>query len=354
MEDFLDFVESHSILRRIKGYVEHYVFRIQFVDFISQCCFIFGMTGIVCVGVLISIPKMYSNESSVFLASCVGYFLAFQIIVNWLSVKFVDSRYKPYQHGTKPDDIAIGQNFRQYRNADENQNGDIMTVKDVNICMDNTNFENGNTQSTIESDDQEKPKKPKYPYFSWKPCLECNRPKPPRSHHCPDCNKCVLKRDHHCYFAGNCVGYRNLRHFAMFVFYCFSACLFAGLHALPYYYYFVVPETRYVDLFVPLAALRALFGYIEWSNVFIISLGWSLLFFLIISRTYTFIVLDLIRKGHTSFEQVQKLGIIDTRPLSQKLRAVFGRYWALNFIVPLHFVFEPMEDPVTWPTIIAS
>lgn len=39
------------------------------------------------------------------------------------------------------------------------------------------------------------------------PCKKCEKPKPPRAHHCSVCNKCVLKMDHHCPWINNCVGH---------------------------------------------------------------------------------------------------------------------------------------------------
>jgi palmitoyltransferase len=48
-------------------------------------------------------------------------------------------------------------------------------------------------------------------------CKKCNKPKPPRTHHCSICKKCVLKMDHHCPWLNNCVGYRNYRYFIGFL-----------------------------------------------------------------------------------------------------------------------------------------
>jgi len=48
-------------------------------------------------------------------------------------------------------------------------------------------------------------------------CKKCNKPKPPRTHHCSICKKCVLKMDHHCPWLNNCVGLRNYRYFICFL-----------------------------------------------------------------------------------------------------------------------------------------
>jgi len=53
--------------------------------------------------------------------------------------------------------------------------------------------------------------------FRW--CDKCNRVKPMRAHHCTLCNACVLKMDHHCPWVNNCVGYRNHKHFLLFLYY---------------------------------------------------------------------------------------------------------------------------------------
>lgn len=48
-------------------------------------------------------------------------------------------------------------------------------------------------------------------------CKKCNKPKPPRTHHCSICKRCVLKMDHHCPWLNNCVGLRNYRYFICFL-----------------------------------------------------------------------------------------------------------------------------------------
>jgi len=60
-----------------------------------------------------------------------------------------------------------------------------------------------------------------------KSCRKCGRWKPPRAHHCSVCNRCVLKMDHHCPWINNCVGWRNYRHFCLFMLYLASTCVYA-------------------------------------------------------------------------------------------------------------------------------
>ena len=40
-------------------------------------------------------------------------------------------------------------------------------------------------------------------------CTHCQRPRPPRAHHCRRCGACVLRMDHHCPWIGGCVGAHN-------------------------------------------------------------------------------------------------------------------------------------------------
>ncbi|KAF8215863.1 zf-DHHC-domain-containing protein [Mycena galopus ATCC 62051] len=55
-------------------------------------------------------------------------------------------------------------------------------------------------------------------------CRYCERPKPPRTHHCRQCGCCVLRMDHHCPWINNCVGHFNHGHFVRFLFYVDVAC----------------------------------------------------------------------------------------------------------------------------------
>lgn len=59
-----------------------------------------------------------------------------------------------------------------------------------------------------------------------KQCRKCGLWKPPRAHHCSICRKCVLKMDHHCPWINNCVGWRNYRHFCLFMLFLASCCVY--------------------------------------------------------------------------------------------------------------------------------
>jgi len=67
-------------------------------------------------------------------------------------------------------------------------------------------------------------------------CQKCFRQKPARCHHCSVCNRCVLKMDHHCPWVNNCVGYKNYRHFALFLLFLQGCCIFVlSTFAIPFY-----------------------------------------------------------------------------------------------------------------------
>lgn len=345
-------------MRRLKKAVIAIVSDIWFLNRISQFCFVIGLSGIASVGIIFAIPYLYMeySEDVTFYVRVFGCFLALQLVVNWLCIKLVSCRYNPFNDGTIPDGILMGQNISRIRKPDECQNGGSNRGrKDATVV----NIGKGNdgslmyVASEMPKSAEEAPKRTAYPYFSWTPCLRCNRPRPPRCHHCPMCNTCVLKRDHHCFFAGACIGYRNLRHFSVFLFWASVATLFATLHAFPYYFYDILPYTSFFDFLFPVAVTRAIFGYIEIKFAFFIVLGWILLAFLFWATSFLKIVINLIKDGKTTFEIEYKMEIKDTRGIMDKLRAVYGNYWLLNFIFPLHNVFEPIDDPIRWPYIKA-
>jgi len=59
-------------------------------------------------------------------------------------------------------------------------------------------------------------------------CTYCNKPKPPRAHHCRSCKMCVVDMDHHCPFIGNCVGASNHQAFVIFLISVVISCAYAA------------------------------------------------------------------------------------------------------------------------------
>lgn len=46
--------------------------------------------------------------------------------------------------------------------------------------------------------------------------------------------------------------------------------------------------------------------------------------------------------------------ITNFNSVSENVRGVFGaKCWPLNFIVPLHWVYPPVDDAIDWPNIKA-
>ena len=193
-----------------------------------------------------------------------------------------------------------------------------------------------------------------YPYWSWVPCYPCGRARPPRCHHCPLCQTCVLKRDHHCYFAGSCVGYRNHRFFYVFLVWAWSGAMYGTLYGGPYIWNFLWPEMSYIDILFPVALLRAVLGYLPMHIALTVTAVSFMVYFDGLAGLFIYAHTRLIHWGVTSFEKVflrKSLEIRDTRNFGQKIRSVFGPYWPVYFILPIHFFTEPQEDPVLWPDI---
>lgn len=326
------------------------------INRLVQVCYLFGIGGIAGWGIVIALPYLYRNydERITWYLRAFGYFLVFQLMSNWLCMRFVDCSYNPFKDGAIPDGVVIGQNVCKIREKDVNENGVKIGRQRKNANSISTN--NGSVMyvaTEMPTSENSSPKRTAYPYFSWTPCLRCNRPRPPRCHHCPICNRCILKRDHHCFITGVCVGYRNLRHFVVFLFWAFVGTFFALVHALVYAYFDVFPHTGYTDVVFPVAIVRAALGYTEWKFVLLIVLGWICLAYFLWSWTFLEKVKVLIEEGRTNFELDFKMDVRDTRNLTGKLQSVFGNYWILNFVLPLHFFFEPNDDPVAWPHIKA-
>ena len=73
-------------------------------------------------------------------------------------------------------------------------------------------------QNNDDLDEEQKEKKKKHNKLSY--CDTCKFLRPPRSFHCAQCGVCIEVHDHHCPWVGTCIGYRNLKYFIAFLFWC--------------------------------------------------------------------------------------------------------------------------------------
>ncbi|XP_069132421.1 uncharacterized protein [Argopecten irradians] len=288
--------------------------------------FIAEVMGVWYYGACHAVPFLYSgyNPLMVIAIQALVCFLAFEVMINWWCVCSVDSNYYPQRHGMQQRELQSLVQVVTHTNSKAKRR-DIESTK------------NGFTSGS---------------YWSWKYCTVCDQPQPPRCHHCSICNRCSLKLDHHCFFARNCIGYRNFRHFTVMVFWSCVASVIGVVHAVPFVFMDVLhSDDLYIDILPFVAFVRWIFGYSNFQ-VGIIVLGlWSLFLFLILSTAMAKESYECISKGKTSFEVSNDVPIRDSRSQSDKIRAIFGKYWVLNFLLPMHWVFEPEVDPVYWPTI---
>ena len=181
-------------------------FNLRMCDIFTQFILVTGVTGIASVGIIFAIPYLYSNYSDnvILCLRLFGFFIVFQLTVNWLCIKYVDTSYKPSRDGIMPEGTSIGQIISHTFNNNHSDSA-IRSRKDASshtMELDDDEEEASLmfVASNVPRSHTEPPERTPYPYFSWVPCIRCNRPRPPRCHHCPVCDKWVLKGDHHCYF----------------------------------------------------------------------------------------------------------------------------------------------------------
>ncbi|KAF1747839.1 hypothetical protein GCK72_024305 [Caenorhabditis remanei] len=200
-------------------------------------------------------------------------------------------------------------------------------------------------------------------HLSWEPanesgskfCFQCNKEAPQRSHHCPLCKMCVLRKDHHCFITGACVGLGNQRYFMVFLFWCSIGLIIAMPHLFFYMntqiaYWYPFGFLHYIG---PVAVLRWMFGYVPFAHACFSTLfsfaGASLITaggFFCLQVWYT-------TQGYTMYEYnnltVRATFQGDGENLKERLQLVFGKNWALNFLIPLTW-----NLPVLTPAISDS
>ena len=191
----------------------------------------------------------------------------------------------------------------------------------------------------------------KFPYWSWVPCLICERPRPPRCHHCTLCNQCVLKRDHHCYFTGSCVGVNNQKFFLFYLFWALQIAILAITELLVYYSRRVLPETSVWDLLFPVNVYHVMTGRLSVVNFYFILVLWGVGIITPITLGMFSVTLFLTLRGITKFEFDHNIQVKDTRSIAGRLRAVLGSNWGFTLIFPLGNSGRVQEDAVNWPYI---
>ncbi|XP_069140646.1 palmitoyltransferase ZDHHC15-like [Argopecten irradians] len=276
------------------------------------------------------IPTLWTRfgSSLVVMNQVFTWFLGAEILMNWLCVRFVTSSFQP--------SLAQIQLLKQDESPEQSTNYMMSPVE-----------ENTLRQRPIAEKSQSSSKK----YFTWSTCKSCKHVRPARCHHCNICKTCVLARDHHCFFSGNCVGYKNLRHFFVFLFYSMYATVYAFIHATAYYCVELWPHSSALEILPFVTFIRNVFGQSNYHTGVLILVWWGLGMFLVIGAFQFIDLLLEIPEGVTAYEFNSGIELEDSRTLMEKIRAIFGKYWLLNFLVPVHFIFPPIVDPVNWPTI---
>ncbi len=165
------------------------------------------------------------------------------------------------------------------------------------------------------------------------------------------CNVCILKRDHHCMLTNTCIGFRNQRFFVVMCFYGVIGCFGALAYGIPFIYQQYYASTPAWDYFYPVTVFRWIQGVYPTDRVFLmchlyslIPLGFTCLVFLVfqIVAIYT---------GRTPHEIWKRLRIKSSNSLSKNLHSVFGDFWYLNFLVPVHPCHKQTDDPTTWTSV---
>ncbi|KAK7490762.1 hypothetical protein BaRGS_00017991 [Batillaria attramentaria] len=330
----------------------------------------------------VTIPALYQGgwEDYILPSQMLLAFLLFEVAVNWCLTGTVSSEYRPEIHGTEPARVSASGEWKressslpvsaskdsvgscEKRAYTDVATGCVYDIESEAVDLDyappsKTGAYDGHSYRmlvpTSLPDEDGHVERKSFPYWSWTPCVICQRPRPPRCYHCPLCKVCVLKRDHHCYISGCCVGANNQRFFHIFVFWTIPLTSFGILHMFPYAFRHVGPEyeAELVDFIFPVCVIRCLLGYVSFTVLFLCCQFWLIIFFNIFSIGMTMGHLRLLYEGRTSFERDNSVKVLDTRTLPGKLMSVFGKYWWLNFLVPLYPRFKPEEDAVLWPDI---
>lgn len=164
----------------------------------------------------------------------------------------------------------------------------------------------------------------------WKLCDKCELIVPPRSWHCDVCQVCILKRDHHCMFAGNCVGYKNHKHFIVFLIYFFIGSTYAFFYNS--YYLWILNGELYIQWTSPFKMVFPMFMLMFSSSN---DLHLFLYMLILIGSIFSGVLIiyhgKLIVRNATTHEKNK--GAYDMG-LNENLKIVFGKNWKLSFLWP--------------------
>ncbi|CAI5454150.1 unnamed protein product [Caenorhabditis angaria] len=275
---------------------------------------------------------MYDDGASLEMLVLFAKFIVFQIAINLLCFIYY-SRYNSVTHWHRQSCVA---DLRSYAEENEAQPLEYEYLTGQPTVEDHLNYE-----PTDESGS--------------KFCFTCNREAPQRSHHCPLCKMCVLRKDHHCFVTGACVGLGNQRYFMVFLFWCTIGLAVALPHLFFYlntqvYYWYPFGFLYYLG---PIAIGRWVFGYASFVQA-VFSTIFSFAFAALVTAGGFFgMQVYYTVHGYTMYEYhhltVRATFNGDGENIGERFRLVFGKNWALNFLIP-----QPWNLPVLTPAISDS
>ena len=335
------------------------------LDYAFIAWFWLTMCSFTAIGVLHVFPVVHANSSVIMrgLHHVIVYFTFFEVVVNWLCIRLVNSTFNPADLvGSSDDGMLNGDSEINWNDLKEGSDGNYSVTVASNGGTRRTNGLTGRTMYVVEVTSDEPSvddegvcidRRRRYvrPYWAWNACRPCLADRPPRAHHCPVCRACVLKRDHHCAFTGTCVGMRNQRHFVVFTFWVAIASFYSLAHALWYGFVDFLPRNSPYDLLLPVTVLRWGFDRTAAFDVVLVALFYSLVFFFFFSLYFFVSQITLVCEGLTSFESANGIRVKVSASAAENIRGVFGDYWLYNFILPLHHAFPCSDDGIAWPNV---
>lgn len=329
------------------------------------------------------LPVLYTDNVVLITHDIFIALLFFEMIINWLCVRFIESPFEPHEHafpkGREGDGLFVNGYEIDLDQVRESKNGFTVPTSNVIPNGRSPHHMNGHNDNGLDIDFSRIPPIPEsiknaknlflvalpqaegggvghgkqlvFPYWSWKPCLICQTQRPPRTHHCPLCKKCVLKRDHHCFFTGTCIGLYNQRHFVVFNFWALLALAYCLYHSVYYLTYMFVVRNSWWDLLLPITCVRWLCAYVTTLDLIMAIVFYNVIWFFFTCLGFLREQYRLVRSGMTSFEHDNNIKITSVNSMGGHIKAVFGEKWWLNFLLPLHWLYPAHDDGVHWDDV---